>query len=282
MDRLNLRTLGAALSVVLVMALAVAGFGIAQAQDDDVTIDGPGTPRPGHIHAGTCADGGLGDVVFPLNNATVDNLPEDATSSDLDFEGSEDATPVYVSETVLADVSLDDILAAPHAINFHLSTDELDTYITCGEIGGYERDGVFFVGLTPVEGSTGPQFAGSAILTENDDNSVTVLVTFVQVADAATGGVSTPVATPVVDDTESTEPSVAPSADETVAPTTEPVPSEDGSVAPVPSADESVAPVPSDDGGESVEPVPSDDGGESVEPAPSDDEEGSAAPSLAA
>ncbi|HEV2529238.1 MAG TPA: hypothetical protein VGT61_12405 [Thermomicrobiales bacterium] len=268
MHRLNLRTLVATLSVMFVMALAVAGFGIAQAQDDDVTVDGPGTPRPGHIHAGSCVDGGLGDVVFPLNNATIDNLQEDAEEGTAEFQGSENATPVYVSETVLSDVTLDDILAEPHAINFHLSTDELETYITCGEIGGFERDGVFFVGLTPVEGSDGPQFAGSAILTENGDGSVTVLITFVQVADAATGGgsVATPAATPAVIDTESAEPSAV----ESVAPSVEPVPSEDGSVAPVPSADES------------VEPVPSDDGGESVEPVPSDDEESSAAPSLAA
>ena len=275
MSRLNFRTLGAALSVILVMGLVIAGFGIAQAQDDDVTVDGPGTSRPGHIHAGTCENGGLGDVIYPLNNATIDNLEEDSASGDAEFAGSEGATPVYVSVTVVDDVTIDDLLANPYAINFHLSTDELGTYIACGEIGGFNRDGVLYVGLVPVVESDGPQFAGTAILTEDGDNSVTVQVTFVQVADAATGGTA---ATPAVVDSETG----APSAAETVVPTVEPAPSETDSVAPSASADASAEPVPSDDGSESVEPVPSDDSGESVEPLPSGEDEESPAPSLAA
>jgi hypothetical protein len=77
-----------------------------------VSIELDGTPEggehPAHIHSGTCDD--LGDVVFPLENVV---------------EGSSEST---------VEASIDDILAADHAINVHLSADEMDVYVACGEI----------------------------------------------------------------------------------------------------------------------------------------------------
>jgi hypothetical protein len=241
MRRFGLRSIAAVLSVVLVFGLAIAGFSVVSAQDDDVTVDGPGTPRPGHIHAGSCEN--LGDVVFALNNATIDNLDADYTAGDddVEFAGSENANPVYVSETTISDVTLDDILAADHAINFHLSGDEIETYITCGDIGGFVRDGELYVGLVPVPGSTGPQFAGSAVLSNNDDGGVDVEVQFVQVGEA-TGGTTAPAATPDATPITVPDESAAPSDDESAAPSADEsaAPSDEESAAP--SAEESAAP----------------------------------------
>jgi hypothetical protein len=77
-----------------------------------VEIELDGTPEDGvhpvHIHSGTCDD--LGDVVFPLEDVV---------------DGTSEST---------VDASIDDILAADHAINVHLSADEMNVYVACGEI----------------------------------------------------------------------------------------------------------------------------------------------------
>ena len=205
MQRFGIRRLGALLSVVLVVGLLAAGYGMVRAQQTDVTVDGPGMPHPGHIHAGSCAN--LGDVDYALNTATVDNLSTDYESTgDVSFVGSQDAYPVYASVTTL-DVSLDEITSSDHAINFHLSADQIDTYIACGDIGGFVRDGVLYVGIAPDPSYTGDtQFAGTAALYDNGDNTTDVVVQFVELpaGTAATGGgttpsrAATPVSTPIV------------------------------------------------------------------------------------
>jgi len=265
MQRFGIRHLGAMLSLVLVFGLLAAGIGVVRAQDTDVTVDGPGIPRPGHIHAGSCAE--LGDVVFALNNATVDNLDQDYESTgDVEFAGSEDANPVYVSETTIEDVTLDDILAADHAINFHLSGEDLPTYIACGDVGGFQRDGELYVGLVPVdEFEDTVAFAGSALLTDNGDDTVTVVVRLVELTNDDTGGTTATAATPIVTTPEeSAAPSVEASVEESVEPSTE------ASV--TPDVDESVEPVESETPAESEEPT------ESEEPVVSEEPVESAAP----
>jgi hypothetical protein len=83
-----------------------------------VEIELDGTPEDGvhpvHIHAGTCDD--LGDVVFPLEDVV---------------EGTSEST---------VEASIDDIMAAEHAINVHLSEDEMDVYVACGNIGTGDED----------------------------------------------------------------------------------------------------------------------------------------------
>jgi plastocyanin len=88
------------------------------AQDEDAS-------HPAHVHAGTCAE--LGDVVVPLNDVA---LPSG------DHSGSESAHPVKVSEGNRVDMPLQEIIDGGHAINVHLSADEIGTYIACGDIGG--------------------------------------------------------------------------------------------------------------------------------------------------
>jgi plastocyanin len=103
-------------SVVAVAAMAVVGSARA-AQDGD-------EPHPAHIHSGTCAE--LGDVVIPLADVA---LPEG------DAVGPASALAVKVSENTV-DMPLQEIIDGGHAINIHLSAEEIGTYIACGDIGG--------------------------------------------------------------------------------------------------------------------------------------------------
>lgn len=83
-----------------------------------------GAMHPVHIHTGTCAE--LGDVVVPLLDLVA---PEGERT------GPESAVPVTLSENIV-DLPLQDIIDGGHAINVHLSNEEIGTYIACGDIGG--------------------------------------------------------------------------------------------------------------------------------------------------
>jgi Domain of unknown function (DUF4331) len=72
-------------------------------------VEGASGGNPVHIHNGTCTN--LLDVVFPL--------------TDIDASG--------MSETTV-DMKLSDLLDGEFAINAHLSADQINTYITCGDI----------------------------------------------------------------------------------------------------------------------------------------------------
>lgn len=98
-------------------------------------------PHPIHIHTGTCDN--LGDVVFPLTDVKLNTAGETFGSP---------AIPVEESETEVA-VTLNDLLSSPHAINIHESTDAIQNYIACGNIGGRVVDGDLEIGLREVNGS---------------------------------------------------------------------------------------------------------------------------------
>lgn len=119
----------------------------------EVLVDGATGAHPAHIHTGTCDT--LGDVVVPLTD--VDEFGESLTEVPL---------------------ALADIVAAEHAINIHLSADEIDTYVACGTI----------------EGGTGGMAADdTAAAGEGDDAAATAG----DDDDAAVGGVTTAPATGV-------------------------------------------------------------------------------------
>ena len=88
------------------------------------------SPHPVHIHSGTCAE--LGDVVFPLTDVA-------GPANDVERSGPESAIPILTSDTVV-DVPLQEIIDGGHAINVHLSSEEIGTYIACGDIGGVVTD----------------------------------------------------------------------------------------------------------------------------------------------
>jgi len=151
--------------------------------------------HPAHIHSGTCNE--LGDVVFPLNDlqaASQVATPEAALNADA--ASTPAATPTVGLDEVVAqsatvvEASLDDILAAEHAINVHQSPENIDIYIACGEVTGSPTDGQLTIELQELNDSG---FVGEAMLTDNDDGTTTVHVSLIPI-DAADGG--TPAATP--------------------------------------------------------------------------------------
>jgi hypothetical protein len=160
-----------------------------RAQDD--------APHPAHVHDGTCD--ALGDVVAPLTdlsfeggnatggnatdgngtegnasegNASLGNITDGNASNETggnatnatggNATGAGDPIPAEVSVTTVP-LTLDEMLATPHAINVHLSADEIGTYIACGDIGGPALpDGSLAIGLHELNGSG---FFGIASLT---------------------------------------------------------------------------------------------------------------------
>jgi plastocyanin len=146
-------TLG--LPIVLLVALATmtvtASAPLARAQGAD------DAPHPAHIHSGSCDD--LGDIVVPLTDVVENTAGE--------IFGSDQAIPVEVSETDV-ELTLSDILAAPHAINIHQSAEQIQVYIACGDIGGRVIDGDLLIGLQAIDGS-GHQ--GVARLETDDDGT---------------------------------------------------------------------------------------------------------------
>lgn len=170
----------APVAVLLTAAGLMVGMAGAIAQDATPSAGNmaAGRAHPAHIHSGTCDT--LGDVVFPLMDVT---LPERTMASP---EATPDINLVAESVTTV-DVALEDILAAEHAINVHLSADEIDVYIACGDITGEPGDGLLDVNLEELNGSG---YTGQATLVANDDDSTTVTVTIVETA------LGTPVATP--------------------------------------------------------------------------------------
>jgi len=138
----------------------------AWAQDATPEAVEASVPRPVHIHSGNCTE--LGDVVVPL----VDLV---APQGDRVGQGRRAA----LAETSYTSVPLplDAILAADHAINAHLSADEIGTYIACGEIGGVlSPEGTLTIGLGAVENSG---FTGIAFLSPGADGASTDVSVFI-------------------------------------------------------------------------------------------------------
>ena len=161
------------LVLLLGMGMGMGGGGVLA--QDEVTVDG--TPaadegRPAHVHTGSCNDGGteeLGDIVQTLTSVL---LPVGAGA------GQEDrASGVETSLTVIP-VSLDALLAEDHVVDVHLSVDEIETGVVCGEIGGVvsPEDGSLVIGLREQDGSG---FVGVAYLGPGfEDPSATVISLF--------------------------------------------------------------------------------------------------------
>ena len=69
-----------------------------------------GTPQPAHIHAGTCAK------LDPKPKQGLDNV-------------------VDGKSTTTVPVKLEELMKGGNAINVHKSTDDIQTYVACGNIG---------------------------------------------------------------------------------------------------------------------------------------------------
>jgi hypothetical protein len=142
-------------SMLAVMSLSIAG---ASAQDaSPAATPAAGSiqlTHPAHIHEGTC-DELDPNPLFPLENPTQ----------------IEDSMVAHSMTTV--DVSLDDILAAPHAVNVHESPENAANYVACGNIEGPVVDGTLIIGLNQLNDSG---IAGVSVLEENDAGGTDVHV----------------------------------------------------------------------------------------------------------
>src|SRR5215207_5800758 len=124
-------------------------------------------PRPAHIHTGTCKE--VGEVVVPLTDLTG--------AAGGDRVGQARRAISAESSFTSVPLPLDAILGDDHVVNVHLSTDEIETYIACGEIGGMlTPEGAVIVGLRELNNSG---FTGIAYLAPGADGASTDVSAFV-------------------------------------------------------------------------------------------------------
>jgi hypothetical protein len=148
----------AALTAVAVLTLLIPA---ASAQTPEAEM--AGATHPVHVHSGTCDE--LGDVVFPLVDLAVPGG---------EFTGPDSAVSVTLSENVI-DIPLQELIDGGHAINVHLSADEIGTYIACGDIGGVITTDAggrqeMMIGLAELNDSG---YAGTVWLGPSADNTQT-------------------------------------------------------------------------------------------------------------
>lgn len=153
----------------LLLTSAVSGFTVS-AQDATPAAAGMAA-HPVHIHSGNCEE--LGEVVAPLT---------DLTTPEGDRVGQRNRAAQGATSFTSVPLTLDAILAGDHAINAHLSADQIDVYISCGEIGGVVApDGSLTIGLGE-ESESG--YTGIAYLAPGADGASTDVTVFL----AETGG----------------------------------------------------------------------------------------------
>jgi hypothetical protein len=185
--------------VVAFTLLFAAGVALAPgmsiAQDATPSLMQGTHQHPAHIHSGTCET--LGDVVFPLNDLTSPEAmgtPMAGMASTpmagMDASQMAEMGEVVAQSTTTVEASLEDILGAEHAINVHLSPEEIDVYIACGDITGTADGGQLQIMLEELNDSG---YHGMAMLMEAGDDTTQVDVWLMQREDGTMG---TPEATP--------------------------------------------------------------------------------------
>lgn len=154
-----------AVAAAAIAGMMALGGPAAWAQDATPEAADALVPRPVHIHSGSCDE--LGDVVAPLT---------DLTAPEGDRVGQRRADLAETSFTNVP-LTLDAILAEDHAINAHLSSEEIGTYIACGNIGGViNANGALVIGLSE-ESNSG--YTGVAFLQPAADGVSTDVSVFI-------------------------------------------------------------------------------------------------------
>ena len=169
--RRHARLVGTAFALLAIVAATIPG---AAAQDATPVAQPVAPARPAHIHSGNCVE--LGDVVVPLTNLTA------PVSEGV---GQADRAILAESSFTAVPMTLDAILAADHAINVHLSAEQIDTYIACGELGGVvDAGGTLVVGLREQSDSG---YTGIAFLSPGVDGASTDVSVFIAPVFGAAG-----------------------------------------------------------------------------------------------
>ena len=147
----------------LTLALLLATLGGSLIGGAGVLAQEGSPPRPSHIHTGDCDE--LDEVIQPLTNLTV---PSGEVS------GNSDAVVAEAAFTVIPQ-TLDELLADDHALKVHLSREQIETYLACGDIGGaVDANGALIVGMKELDGSG---YAGIAYLVPSGaGTSVSVMI----------------------------------------------------------------------------------------------------------
>jgi hypothetical protein len=159
------RSLAAALFGSL-MSLALAGSaGTALAQE---TAEGM-PAHPAFIQAGDCSNldenpVGTLEVVGPM-------VPEGDEEETPEVQGALGASSVLYAESEDVELPFDDVLAESHSVVVHLSEEEIQTNISCGEVGGVVIDDKLVIALHSVNDSG---YTGIAILEKDGDDKVDV------------------------------------------------------------------------------------------------------------
>jgi plastocyanin len=129
-------------------------------------------PRPSHIHDGDCDE--PGQIIQPLTSLTV---PAGQVS------GNSDAVVAEAAFTVIPQ-SLDELLGTDHALKVHLSKEQIQIYLACGDIGGtVDANGALIVGMKEL-GNSG--YTGIAYLAPAGGGGTSVSVMIAKVLPGAT------------------------------------------------------------------------------------------------
>lgn len=137
-------------------------------------------PRPSHIHIGDCDE--LGEVIQPLTSLTV------PTGEVL---GNSDAVVAEAAFTTI-DIPLSELVATDHALKVHLSKDQIQTYLACGDIGGaLDADGALIVGLKELDDSG---YTGIAYLVPGAGSTTRLSVMIAKVNEGSPAAAGTPAA----------------------------------------------------------------------------------------
>jgi hypothetical protein len=167
MHRQGLLTFAGAGALLLTSAVS----GLTVSAQDSTPAAVAMAAHPVHIHSGNCDE--LGEVVVPLT---------DLTAPEGDRVGQRNRAAQGDTSYTNVPLTLDAILAEDHAINAHLSADQIDVYIACGEVGGVMApDGSLTIGLRE-ESDSG--YTGIAYLAPGADGASTDVTVFL----AETGG----------------------------------------------------------------------------------------------
>jgi uncharacterized cupredoxin-like copper-binding protein len=128
--------------IAAMLVLLVVGAGGALLGGRSGLAQNASPPRPSHIHIGDCDE--LGEVIQPLTSLIV------PTGQVL---GNSDAVVAEAAFTIIPQ-SLNDLLATDHALKVHLSKEQIQIYLACGDIGGtVDANGALIVGLKELDDS---------------------------------------------------------------------------------------------------------------------------------
>ena len=155
----------AAVSAVLLVAALVNSFGVRAQQATPIATEETAagtTVYPASIHEGTCEV--LGPVAFPLADVGVPKGGEIV---------GQPAIPAYEGTTILPNVKLDDLIFGQYVVAVSASSQDLDTIVACGDIGGTLFGDNLLFGLPPRDV---PGIAGATQIVQLSDGSVQITV----------------------------------------------------------------------------------------------------------